>query len=113
MSWMDLSEYVRIEGAVTRTPTGYKIDSRLIISRDMNKGQVLPSAQASKLDDAAGQVAKSIRDARRQLGHAPSIATSITSATGRCASDDVRKAGACDVTRLTDSARDLSKSIVW
>ncbi|PYO47212.1 MAG: hypothetical protein DMD72_10540 [Gemmatimonadetes bacterium] len=57
-----------LEGAVTRTPTGYKIDSRLIISRDMNKGQVLPPAQASKLDDAAGQVAKSIRDARRQLG---------------------------------------------
>src|SRR5437016_7275569 len=52
-----------LEGTVTRTPTGYKIDSRLIISRDMTKGQVLPSAQASKLDDAANQVAKSIRDA--------------------------------------------------
>jgi len=57
-----------LEGAVTKTPTGYKIDSRLIISRDMTKGQVLPSASAAKLDDAAGQVAKSIKDARRQLG---------------------------------------------
>ena len=56
-----------LEGSVTKTPTGYKIDSRLIISRDMTKGQVLPSAQAAKLDDAANQVAKSIRDARRQL----------------------------------------------
>ena len=56
-----------LEGAVTKTPTGYKIDSRLIISRDMTKGQVLPSAQAAKLDDAANQVAKSIKDARRQL----------------------------------------------
>src|SRR5437868_10454337 len=56
-----------LEGTVTRTPTGYKIDSRLIISRDLTKGQVLPSAQAAKLDDAANQVAKSIRDARRQL----------------------------------------------
>ncbi|HEV7389362.1 MAG TPA: hypothetical protein VGN73_12195 [Gemmatimonadaceae bacterium] len=56
-----------LEGAVIRTPTGYKIDSRLIISRDMNKGQILPSASAAKLDDAAGQVAKSIKDARRQL----------------------------------------------
>ena len=56
-----------LEGAVTKTPTGYKIDSRLIISRDMTKGQVLPSAQGAKLDDAANQVAKSIRDARRQL----------------------------------------------
>jgi len=57
-----------LEGAVTKTPTGYKIDSRLIISRDMTKGQALPSASAAKLDDAAGQVAKSIKDARRQLG---------------------------------------------
>jgi tetratricopeptide (TPR) repeat protein len=56
-----------LEGSVTKTPTGYKIDSRLIIARDMNKGQVLPSAQGSKLDDAASQVAKSIKDARRQL----------------------------------------------
>src|SRR5256714_7493095 len=57
-----------LEGTVTKTPTGYKIDSRLIISRDMTKGQVLPSAQAATLDDAAGQVAKSIRDAPRPLG---------------------------------------------
>src|SRR5216117_3635672 len=57
-----------LEGTVTRTPTGYKIDSRLIISRDMTKGQILPTAQGAKLDDAANQVAKSIRDARRQLG---------------------------------------------
>jgi tetratricopeptide (TPR) repeat protein len=56
-----------LEGTVSKTPTGYKIDSRLIISRDMTRGQVLPSAQGSKLDDAADQVAKSIKDARRQL----------------------------------------------
>jgi tetratricopeptide (TPR) repeat protein len=56
-----------LEGTVSKTPTGYKIDSRLIISRDMTRGQVLPSAQASKLDDAASQVAKSIETARRQL----------------------------------------------
>lgn len=56
-----------LEGSVTKTPTGYKIDSRLIIARDMSKGQALPSAQGAKLDDAASQVAKSIKDARRQL----------------------------------------------
>ncbi|MEO8579546.1 MAG: tetratricopeptide repeat protein [Gemmatimonadales bacterium] len=57
-----------LEGSVTKTPAGYKIDSRLIISRDMNKGQILPPATGAKLDDAASQVAKSIKDARRQLG---------------------------------------------
>jgi tetratricopeptide (TPR) repeat protein len=56
-----------LDGTVTKTPTGYKIDSRLIISRDMTRGQVLPSAQAPKLDDAANQVAKSIQAARKQL----------------------------------------------
>jgi tetratricopeptide (TPR) repeat protein len=56
-----------LEGTVTKTPTGYKIDSRMIISRDMNKAQILPSAQSSKLDDAASQVARAIQDARRQL----------------------------------------------
>src|SRR2546423_11949654 len=57
-----------LEGSVTKTPSGYKIESRLIISRDMTRGQALPTAQGSKLDDAAGQVAKSIRDAPRPLG---------------------------------------------
>ena len=56
-----------LEGTVTKTPTGFKIDSRLIISRDMTKGQALPSAQSAKLDDAANLVAKAIKDARRQL----------------------------------------------
>ena len=56
-----------LEGSVAKTPTGYRIDSRLVISRDMTRGQVLPSAQAAKLDDAASQVAKSIQGARRQL----------------------------------------------
>src|SRR6266550_1060198 len=56
-----------LEGSVTKTPTGFKIDSRLIISRDMTKGQALPTAQGAKLDDAANQVAKAIKDARRQL----------------------------------------------
>jgi len=56
-----------LEGTVSKTPTGYKIDSRLIISRDMFKGQVLPTAQGAKLDDAANQVARAIKDARRQL----------------------------------------------
>lgn len=56
-----------IEGTVARTPSGYKIDARLIITRDMTKGQVLASAQAVKLDDAASQVAREIKDARKQL----------------------------------------------
>jgi tetratricopeptide (TPR) repeat protein len=56
-----------IDGTVTRTPTGFKIDSRLIIARDRTRGQILPTAQAPKLDDAASQVAKSIQAAGKQI----------------------------------------------
>jgi tetratricopeptide (TPR) repeat protein len=56
-----------VDGTVTKTPTGYQIDSRLIISRDQTRGQVLPTARGAKLDDAANQVAKAIKDARRQV----------------------------------------------
>ncbi|HMG71461.1 MAG TPA: tetratricopeptide repeat protein [Gemmatimonadaceae bacterium] len=56
-----------LDGTVTKTPTGYKIDSRLIISRDPTRGQILPTAQAPKLDDAASQVAKSIQAAGKQI----------------------------------------------
>ena len=55
-----------VDGTVQKTATGYQIDSRLIISRDQTRGQVLPTARGSKLDDAANQVAKAIKDARRQ-----------------------------------------------
>jgi Putative Zn-dependent protease, contains TPR repeats len=56
-----------MDGTVARTPTGFKIDARLVISRDLTRAQVLPSAQSAKLDDAATQVAKAIKSARRQL----------------------------------------------
>jgi predicted Zn-dependent protease len=57
-----------LDGSVTRTSTGgYKIDSRLILSRDMNRGQILPSAEGAKLTDAANKVAVAIKNARRQI----------------------------------------------
>jgi tetratricopeptide (TPR) repeat protein len=56
-----------VDGTVTKTPTGFKIDSRLIIARDRTRGQILPTAQATKLDDAAAQVAKAIQAAGKQI----------------------------------------------
>ncbi len=56
-----------VDGSVTKTPTGYRIDARLVLARDMNRGQVLPPAEGAKLDDAAGKVAVAIKSARRQL----------------------------------------------
>lgn len=60
-------EYV--EGVATKTPTGVKIEARLVLSRDQNLGQPLPVAEAAKMDQAAAAVSKSYQSAREQLAN--------------------------------------------
>lgn len=55
-----------IDGTVARTATGVRIDSRLVLSRDNNISQLLPSADG-KLENAAAAVAKSAQSAMKQL----------------------------------------------
>ena len=64
-SLLRADEYV--EGVAAKTPTGFKIDSRLILARDQTLGQPLPSADAPKLDQGAQTVSKSYMAAREQL----------------------------------------------
>jgi tetratricopeptide (TPR) repeat protein len=56
-----------IDGVATKTPTGVKLDTRLILSRDQTVGQPLPSAEGAKPDQAASAIAKSYMAAREQL----------------------------------------------
>lgn len=56
-----------LEGMVSKTPTGVRIDARMVLSRDQNLQQPLPSAEAPKLDQAAAAVSKSYQAAREQL----------------------------------------------
>ncbi|MEO8194115.1 MAG: hypothetical protein ABI681_09690 [Gemmatimonadales bacterium] len=56
-----------IEGTIAKTPTGVRIDSRLVLARDQNLGQPLPAAEASKLDQAVAAVSKTYLQAREQL----------------------------------------------
>ena len=56
-----------IEGVATKTPTGVKVEARLILSRDQNIGQPLPVAEAAKIDQAASAISKSYQQAREQL----------------------------------------------
>jgi tetratricopeptide (TPR) repeat protein len=55
-----------MEGTVTKTPTGVKLDARLVLARDNTIQQPLPPAEG-KLDQAAQAVAKSYQAARAQL----------------------------------------------
>ena len=56
-----------MDGVVTKTPTGVKIEARLVLARDQNVAQPLPAAEAAKLDQAAAAVSKSYQQAREQL----------------------------------------------
>jgi tetratricopeptide (TPR) repeat protein len=56
-----------MEGTATRTPTGVKIDARLVLSRDNSIQQPLPPAEAARLDQAAQIVSRNYQAARTQL----------------------------------------------
>ncbi|HYN83567.1 MAG TPA: tetratricopeptide repeat protein [Gemmatimonadaceae bacterium] len=55
-----------MEGTVTKTPTGVKLEARLVIARDNTIQQPLPPAEG-KLDQAAQAVSKAYQSARAQL----------------------------------------------
>jgi predicted Zn-dependent protease len=58
-----------IDGVVTKTPTGYRIESRLVLARDQTLQQPLPAAEGPKIDAAAAIVSKSYQAAREQLAN--------------------------------------------
>ncbi|MEO5904020.1 MAG: hypothetical protein ABIQ55_08420, partial [Gemmatimonadaceae bacterium] len=58
-----------VDGVVTKTPTGVKIDARMVLARDATLQQPLPSAEAPRLDAAAQMVSKSYQAAREQLAN--------------------------------------------
>lgn len=55
-----------MEGTVTKTPTGVKLEARLVIARDNTIQQPLPPAEG-RLDQAAQAVSKAYQSARAQL----------------------------------------------
>jgi tetratricopeptide (TPR) repeat protein len=56
-----------LEGNVSRTSAGYRLDTRLVLTRDNTMVQPLPPAEASDVNDAARAVVASIQEARKQL----------------------------------------------
>ncbi len=58
-------EYVT--GAVAKTATGFKIDANLVLVRDNSLVQPLGSYEGPKMDDAARQLSKEMKEARKQL----------------------------------------------
>jgi len=56
-----------IEGVAIKTPTGVKVETRLILARDQSLGQPLPPVEAGNVGQAAAQISKSYQQAREQL----------------------------------------------
>ncbi|HJU90074.1 MAG TPA: tetratricopeptide repeat protein [Gemmatimonadaceae bacterium] len=71
-----------LEGQVTRTPAGaYRLETRMVLTRDANMAQPLPVAESPKLGDAARAVVASLREARKQLQ--PERSCEVSLAAGR------------------------------
>jgi tetratricopeptide (TPR) repeat protein len=56
-----------IEGAVSRTGAGYRVDTRLVLTRDNTMVQPLGPAEAGDVGAAARAVVASLQEARKQL----------------------------------------------
>lgn len=56
-----------VDGAVTRTGNGVRVEARLILARDVSLAQPLAPVEAKDPAGAARQIAKELGDARRQL----------------------------------------------
>jgi tetratricopeptide (TPR) repeat protein len=56
-----------IDGTATKTPTGVKVEAKLVLSRDQTLQQPLPAAEAANVGQAAAAVSKSYQAAREQL----------------------------------------------
>lgn len=56
-----------MEGTVSKTPTGFKVEPRLVLTRDNTIQQPLPAVEAANLDQAAQAVSRNYQAARAQL----------------------------------------------
>jgi tetratricopeptide (TPR) repeat protein len=57
-----------LDGAVTKTPDGgVRVEARLLLARDVSLAQPLPPATARNVGDAARQISRDLKEARKQL----------------------------------------------
>src|SRR5688500_3102688 len=56
-----------IDGTASRTPSGVKVEARLVLSRDQTLQQPLPVVEAANVGQAAATISKAYQAAREQL----------------------------------------------
>ena len=67
----ELAKLVRadefLDGTVSRVPSGYRFDIRLVLSRDPAYVQPIPAVEGGRLDLTAAEFSKELQKARKQL----------------------------------------------
>ena len=67
----ELAKLVRadefLDGTVSRVPSGYRFDIRLVLSRDPAYVQPIPTVQGGRLDLTAAEFSRELQKARKQL----------------------------------------------
>lgn len=81
-----------LEGTVSRTASGYRLETRMVLTRDANMTQPLPVAEAAKLADAARAVANSLKEARKQLEAERACEVSLAAGKAQEAAQHARRA---------------------
>ena len=56
-----------LEGTVTKTANGYKLDTRMVLTRDNSMVQPLPTVEGRKIKELAEKVSDELQAARKQL----------------------------------------------
>jgi tetratricopeptide (TPR) repeat protein len=57
-----------LDGTVTKTPDGgVRVDARLLLARDVSLAQPLPPASSRNVGEAARQISRDLKEARKQL----------------------------------------------
>lgn len=56
-----------LEGVVTKTATGFRVDARVVLARDNNIAEPLAIVEGNRLGEVADKLAREVREARRQV----------------------------------------------
>ena len=56
-----------LEGNVSKTATGFKLEARLFLGRDGSYSQPIPSVEGNRLGDVAARLSQTLDDVRKQL----------------------------------------------
>ncbi len=80
-----------VDGTVTKTPNGVRVEPRLMLSRDVALAQPLPPVDAKNPGDAAKQVERELSDARKQLEANTKCTNDLRAGKFREAIDDASK----------------------